>query len=115
MAIKALTGLVPEWYTPSSEKEADNPARFKLKPLDSMQVVEIQNYHDEVKGAVKAEGLYRAFELSLVDWENVFDSQDRRLKPTRNNIKAIPVEIIAECGAHAITMSYLTEDDEKNS
>ena len=115
MAIKALTGLVPDWYTPESQREADEPARFKLKPLDAKEMVEVQDYHDPDKGQIKPEGLYRALELSLTDWENVNDQNDRPLKCTRTNIKTLPIEIIAECGAEAINRSFLSEDDEKNS
>lgn len=113
MAITALTGLVPEWYTPEVEKESDDAARFKLKPLDSKVMVEIQGFANEGTG-IAAEGLYRAFELSILEWENINDTNGKPLKCTRNNIKNIPVDIIAECGAHAISISFLSEDEEKN-
>lgn len=113
MAIKALTGLVPEWFTPEVEKGSDDAARFKLKPLDSKQMVEIQG-HRMNEGGISPEGLYRTFEMALIDWENVNDVQDRPLKCTRTNIKAIPIEIIAECGAQAIANSFVSEEDEKN-
>ena len=114
MAIRALTGLVPEWYTPESEKGEDDAARFKLKPLDSKEMVEIQSYHTEAEG-IRPEGLYRALELSLLDWENVNDDQGKPLKCNRNNIKRLPIEVVAECGGQAINISFLSEDDEKNS
>lgn len=112
MAIKALTGLVPEWFTPESERDSDDAARFKVKPLDTKEVVEIQNHRTE--NGIGPEGLYRAFELSVIDWENVNDRNDKPLKCNRTNFKAIPIEIVAEVGAHAITISFLNEDDEKN-
>lgn len=114
MSITANTGLVPEWFTPESEKGEDDAARFKLKPLDSKQMVEIQTYLTAEGGSIGAEGLYRAFEISLLEWENINDGQGRPLKSTRTNIKVIPIEIIAECGAHAISISFLTEDETKN-
>ena len=113
MSITALTGLVPEWFTPEVEKGSDDAARFKLKPLDSKQMVEIQG-HRQPEGGIAAEGLYRSFEMSLMDWENVNDVQGKALKCTRTNIKAIPIEIIAECGAQAIAISFISEDEEKN-
>jgi len=112
MSITALTGMVPEWFTPETEKGSDDPARFKLKPLDSKQMVEIQGYHKD--GGIQAEGLYRAMELSIVEWENVNDIQGKPLKCNRNNIKTLPIEVIAECGAQAISVSFLTDDEEKN-
>lgn len=112
MSITALTGLVPEWFTPESQKDEDDPARFKVKPLDSKQMVEIQQFHTDA--GIAAEGLYRAMEISILEWENVFDAQGKKLKCTRHNVKAIPIEIIAEVGAHAISVSFITEDDEKN-
>lgn len=113
MSITALTGLVPEWYTPESETESDNPARFKVKPLDSKQMVEIQAYH-KPEGGISPEGLYRSMEISILEWENVLGVNGKPLKCTRGNVKAIPIEIIAEVGAHAISISFLSEDDEKN-
>jgi len=113
MSITALTGLVPEWFTPDSQKESDNPARFKVKPLDSKQMVEIQAFHKE-SGGISPEGLYRAMEISILEWENIFGPNEKPLKCTRHNVKAIPIEVIAEVGAHAISISFLTEDEEKN-
>lgn len=113
MSINALTGLVPEWYTPESEKESSDPAKFYVKPLDTKQIVELQKFH-KAEGGIEAEGLYRSFELSVSDWDNVNDAQGKKLKCTRTNFKVIPVEIIAEVGAHAIEISFATEDDEKN-
>jgi len=113
MSITALTGLVPEWFTPESEKESDDPARFKIKPLDSRQMVEIQAFHKE-GGGIAPEGLYRAMEISILEWENVNGANGKPLKCTRHNVKAIPIEVIAEVGAHAISVSFLNEDDEKN-
>jgi len=113
MSITALTGLVPEWYMPDSEKESDDPARFKLKPLDSKQMVEIQAFH-QATGGISPEGLYRSMEISILEWENVNDVNGKKLKCTRHNVKFIPVETIAEIGAHAISISFLSEDEEKN-
>ncbi len=113
MAIRAMTGLVPEWFTPEDEKEASEPARFKIKPLDQKQLIEIQN-HRRDDASISPDGLYRSFELSVVDWENVNDQNDKPLKCTRNNFKHIPIEIIAEVGAQAISVSFINEDDEKN-
>lgn len=113
MSITALTGLVPEWFTPDSQKDSDDPARFKVKPLDSKQMVEIQAFHQE-SGGIAPAGLYRSMEISILEWENVNDANGKRLKCTRHNVKAIPIEIIAEVGAHAISVSFMSEDDEKN-
>ena len=113
MSITALTGLVPEWFTPDSEKGSDDAARFKVRPLDSKQMVEIQAFHKE-SGGISPAGLYRAMEISILEWENVLGVNDKPLKCTRHNVKAIPIEIIAEVGAHAISISFLSEDDEKN-
>lgn len=118
MSITALTGLVPEWYTPISQKDEDDPARFKLTPLDTKQMVEIQSYHitdGKGNGRISPEGLYRAFEISILEWENVNDRTGKPLKCTRNNIKTIPVDLIAELGAEAVSVSFLTDDDAKNS
>ncbi len=114
MSITALTGLVPEWFTPDSEKDSDEPARFKVKPLDSKQMVEIQAFH-QPEGGIAPAGLYRAMEISILEWENVNDARTGKpLKCTRHNVKAIPIEVIAEVGAHAISVSFLNEEDEKN-
>jgi hypothetical protein len=114
MSITANTGLVPEWFTPTSQEGEDNPARFKVKPLDSKEMVEVQAFHTAEKG-IGAQGLYHAFEISIIEWENVNDGQGKALKCTRTNVKAIPIDVIAEAGAHAISISFLSDDEIKNS
>lgn len=113
MSITALTGIVPEWFTPESQKESDEPARFKMKPLDSKQLVEIQSYHTP-EGAIAPAGLYRAFEIAVMEWDNVNDQNGKALKCNRGNVKVIPIEIIAEAGAEVISISFLGAADEKN-
>lgn len=113
MAIQALTGMVPEWYTLADEKESSDAARFKVKPLDTKEIVELQKFHKD-EGGIEAEGLYRAFEISVNDWENINGRDGKPLKCTRSNFKTIPIQVIAEVGAHAIAISFLPEEDEKN-
>lgn len=76
MAIRATEGLAPTWFTPASEKEADRPSRFLLRPLTGAQqdeVLEGATFEgDNIR--LTARGVRAALKYGLTDWENIDDS-----------------------------------------
>lgn len=117
MAIKANTGLVSQWYTPIGEREEDQPARFKLKPLDQMTYLEVissceQNPDGTI--AVNRRALDKCLKSAIEDWEQVFDQSEKPLKCSWVNHKHLPYEILVELFQEVLTVSTLTEDDKKN-
>jgi hypothetical protein len=115
MAIKALTGLVPEWYTPANQEGESEPARFNLKPLTSPQVAKLQSFFNLETGEISGSGLYESAILSIIGWENVTDHEGKALKCNSINAKKLPYEILIELGGVALSNSFLSDDDEKNS
>lgn len=113
MSIKPREDFTAEWYTPASEKDEEEPTRFKLKPLNSVQTdyaLDGATYGE--KGELidlSPKGKITALGAGLVDWENF----DCKFKVT--NIHKIPWVIRQELAMEIITNSVISEDDSKNS
>jgi hypothetical protein len=115
MAIKATTGLVPEWYTPKIEEDADDPASFELTPLKAPQIAGLQGEFSRVTGEISGKGLYEAAKIGITDWKNFNDHEGKPLKFSKSNIDVIPYNILIELGGEVLANSFLTGEDEKNS
>ncbi len=121
MAIKALTGLLPEWYVPEIEKPDDEGAEvsddatsFHCFPLTQPQVLEIQQYYSSETKNFKPTAYAKSFTLGCRGWKNVFDSDGKPLKWSPLTMDTIPATIMAEVGAYIISLSVMGEDDIKN-
>ena len=125
MAIKPFQGIASEWYVPQSEKEEvedengnityvdpDDATRFKLKPLDSVQLdyaMDGSTYTE--KGELidlSPRGKMAALKYGLTDWEN-FD-----VKFSQTNFNKIPWVIRQELAIKLVTMSMVTEEESTN-
>ncbi len=127
MAIKPKDDFTASWYTPASEKEEDGKGddgsikfkdidgatRFKLCPLDSVQIdyaLEAATYND--KGELtdlSPKGKASALKYGLKEWENF----DVKFSPT--NFNKIPWSTRQELAMEIISNSLLSEDERKNS
>ncbi len=114
MTVKALTGLVPEWWTPDSEKEDSDPAEFLLRPLKAPQIAKLQGEFHSESGEISGKGLYEAAVAGIADWKNVVNHEGKPLKFTRSNIDVLPYVLILELGGQILSRSFLTGEDEKN-
>jgi hypothetical protein len=114
MTIKALTGLVPEWYTPTSEEDADNPASFEIMALTSPQIAKLQGEFDRETGEISGVGLYESAVLGIKNWRNVTNHEGEVLAFSRRNIDLLPYTTIIEVGGKVLANSFVTEDDQKN-
>jgi hypothetical protein len=115
MAIKALTGLQPEWFIPASQEGESDAAEFYLKPLTAPEVAKIQSQFDPDTGSISGIGLYEAAVSGVIDWRNVNDHGDKPLNFSRRNIDLLPYALILELGGEVLGKSLLTGEDEKNS
>lgn len=117
MAIKPINGLVPEWFTPTSQQGDDNPTRVKIRPLDGMQHMEVM-MHVDVAGSgdlfVDAKGMGLALKFGMVEWENFTDDKGLPIPCTPDNYGKLPSNDLAEIGRTIINRSNLTEDARKN-
>lgn len=115
MTIKALTGLVPEWYTPKDEEGKSEPAEFNLKPLTSPQVAKLQSYFNLESGEISGTGLYEAALMAVIGWRNITDHEDKPLPCNQVNLKKLPYAVLIELGGESLSRSFITDEDEKNS
>lgn len=115
MTIKALTGLVPEWFTPDGEKEDSDPAEFLIRPLNAPVIAKLQSNFNSETGGISGKGLYEAAVAGVTDWKNVVNHEGKLLKYSRRNLDSLPYELLLELGGQILANSFLTEDDEKNS
>lgn len=134
MATEARTGLVADWFTPVDQRDAladpeldeseanpivvvKRPTRYKLKPLDGLQFMEIMTHGEhKLTGEFVPTHLGRVLTLryTLKDWENL----DHKGKPDKFSIGALhhaPGHHLIECANHIIEVSAPDEGDPKNS
>ena len=120
MSVKALTGLLPEWYTLESELNengdpVDDAAAFYVVPLTQVQVLELQGEHMDMEAEMmKASGFAAAFRIGCKDWRNVVDDQGNPLPWNRANATHIAAQHQQEVGIKIFNISIFTEDDLKN-
>ena len=111
--MKALTGLVPEWFSPESLDDGDE-AEFEVSPVSQHQLAEIQNHYDMVNNHMKPTGYMLAFEIGCTNWRGVTDHDGKDLPFSIRNLTKVPIKVACEIGAQVVNVSSLTEDDRKN-
>lgn len=117
MAIKAISKLTEEWYTPEDQRgldESERPARFKIKPLNGIQSAELINElrQDGDKMFFTKTGLKLALNYGLVGWENIdIDGQD--LNYSVANMSRIPATYLHEVAGEILEKSTLSGEDQK--
>ncbi|WP_144395669.1 hypothetical protein [Pleionea sediminis] len=118
MSLSINTGLVEEWFVlPGQENEAD-PAKFKLKPLNQLNFMEvsadtIRYRNGKLKPSGEAYGL--ALGAGLVGWDNILDQSGQPLPFSIDNLAYIPAHAMMQVFERIYSISDLSEDDEKNS
>lgn len=110
MAITALTGLAPEWYTPL-QPEGDRVTRFKLKPLNGLQNLEVSS---EIGSGRVGEAQKLALKYGLIDWENLDDENGRAISFSFDKIQLLPVDVLSDISVRIIRGSRLDENASKN-
>ena len=111
--MKALTGLVPEWFRPETLDEGDE-AEFEVSPLTQQKIAEVQNHYDTIDNTMKPTGYYLAFEMGCTIWRGVTDHEGKELPFSVRKLGTIPIKIACEIGAQVVNVSALTEDERKN-
>lgn len=117
MGIKVNTGLVAEWWELPGQKDDEEKARFKLKPLNQI------DYYEAISNSVVLEdgtlipnrmGLLTALKRGLVDWEGVADQNDRPLKFSSVNFQHIPAPVLSRIFGELLDRSDVDVKQEKN-
>ncbi len=115
--LTAIMGIAPEWFIPTSQEEEDEPARFKLKPLDQMAFIEVVSLSElNADGMLipNAEARRLLLKKGLMDWENIEDPNGKDLKYSPHNIKVIPFQELFEICNQILTISAPGEEERKN-
>lgn len=118
MAVQALTGLVAEWFTPSDQADDDAPARYKIKPLNGFQFMEVAQHGvigTDGSFTPNHKGLLMLLHYGLKDWENVLDHEGNALPFNLQRTKFIPTPHLVECANEILGRSALEAEAEKNS
>jgi len=109
-------GIEPEWYTPESEINEDEPTRFKIKPLTGERLDQVMQ--GSTGGELTSNGKSYAIAYGLVDWENfkVRTDNDKVIdkKFSLNDTNLIPYDVRRELAFKIADISNLTSDNEKN-
>lgn len=115
MAITVLTGLAEEWFTPEDERGEDTPTRFKIRPLNGMEFLEVMAEGEQVGDSFVTNHAGRTLLLrrGLVDWENLLEENGRPLKFSVHNLAKIPANILAELSNEIMQRSALAMEEKK--
>lgn len=110
-------GIEPEWFTPASQSDEEDPARFYLQPLTAGQAnqvmtdVELSRYWPCGPRAVD-----RCLRWSIKDWSGVYDSNGEPAPCSAEKaVKILPPSLQQEIATRVVQQSVFTEDDRKNS
>ncbi len=116
MSINALTKIAPTWYTPESEKDSDDPTRFKIRPLTPPERESVTELDDDGSFNIPPKNFGQVLRLGVVDWENFNDAETGKpIKFSYTNHWRIPWEIRLELAGQILISSQLSGDEEKNS
>jgi len=116
MAIKALSGLEPQWYEPPGQDEDEPKTRFELMPLNGRQFMSLTN-------ALKADFITPdidaradiALKYGLIGWENFCGKNGEDIKFSKDNIDLIPSSELTRIVDEIVICSSMGDEDRKNS
>lgn len=117
MAIKPIENLTPTWFTPESEKDAEKPTRFLLRPLNGEELDQVMHGASFKDGGMSLtpDGIRAALRFGIKDWENFEESSGRAVKCSFPNHAKLPWSVRLMLAIEIINRSQLTEEEEKNS
>lgn len=116
MGFNVKAGLEPSWYTPKDQEKSDKPAKFKLKPLTQMELLEAMEDafgDDDGNQRVTAKGVMRVMRSSLMDWEEV-TRDGEKLLINDENIRQLPSLWLRELANKLILDAILDGQQSKN-
>lgn len=114
MAIKALSKVAPDWYTPESEKNSNSPTRFMLRPLTPPEKESVMEFSSN-NFVIPPHNFGKVLAMGLQDWENFNDDQGQKIKCSIANHPRLPGDIRMELANEILIRSNISEDEEKNS
>ena len=114
--------MIPEWYTPESEKKEKTPCRFLLKPLtpkEHGQAVDMIRGGlvgtASLTGGVTSELMFYVVKKALQGWENVTGDDGKPLEFNEKTFDEIPFDLITEISTEVMIRAKPNNDELKNS
>ncbi|MFP4560984.1 MAG: hypothetical protein ACLFQ3_06630 [Thiohalorhabdus sp.] len=115
MAITITEKTAPEWFTPESETEEEQPAQFHITPLNQVQVNEVLPEVDQESGVFSGRGVQTLLRYGLRDWKNILDEQGKEVPFRYGRLTRVPFDVQQEVASRIFEISVLTEAERKNS
>jgi hypothetical protein len=108
--IKAQSAIVPFWYTPKSETDADVKTRFQLRGLTGIQ--KAGAFNEPSPGA----RLRAILQYGLLRWENLIVSDGSEIKDVSafEVLDILPETLIYELANQIIEATNLGEQEKKH-
>lgn len=117
MAYYVQNKISPDWFTPSDEKEKASPARYKVRPLDGMEFLEVVPHVTIVDGFIHydGKGMQILIRRGLLDWEGHTDPDTGNvLEFSADAVSRIPPLRLKAIAYEIANRSQLTEGEAKN-
>lgn len=112
MAINALQGLAPEWYTLAGQADEAEPAMFEIRPLDGEKFTTLFLMMDRGR-SLTGEAVSYALEHGLTGQAKGFNGERGPLPATPANHKYIPFSQRLELANRVFEVSVLSQDQKK--
>lgn len=114
MAIKAITDLTPEWFTPEGQEGDENPVKFLIKPLNGLQHAEIiGELRQEGEGfRITTDGITKALKYGLEDWIGV-EGESGPINYQFKNLKYLPGDYHHLVAGEILRKTTISEDEQK--
>jgi hypothetical protein len=111
MAVRVAARLAAQWFTPASQEADISPARFLLKPLGTIEQLDLGGMIDSARQGQAADAVLR---MVVKDWENVVDDAGAPLAFDAGRILDLPPELVLELAAEATRLAAMTRAEIKN-
>lgn len=113
MAIHALEGLAPQWYTPKGQPEGDEAAQFELCPLNGEQFTSLFCLMEDTGRRFTGEAVSYALRHGLTGECKNFHGRNGALKATPDNQALIPFGVRMDLASQIYDISILSGTQKK--
>lgn len=121
MAVTVREQIAPSWYTPGSEKAESNPTRFRVRPLNGVERLEVfgELSTDKKTGTtmLTAKGVTICASYGVIGWDGPAsrDASGKDRLWSASTLRMLEPMLIHELGLHVFNITELGADAEKNS
>jgi len=115
MGLQARAKVEPTWFTPEDQEGDPQPSRFKVRPLTAGEQAEVLATMQASGGRATAVTFRECFVRGVIEIENVTNSEGKAIRYAQQMITTDLLDTINDVGAHIFNISFLTEDERKNS